>query len=168
METIIHNDKEEQNKISHEEEKDEEEKDEEEKEKLNHNDIDDTTQSEKNCCNYHESVINYLKFSLDKSIPTNTFPVRCFTCDEILSHKWELYLLVRYYFVHEQKEKMEKKLGYPIRDEEFERTVKLSIRNLQNFIDGTEDIFDNPSHKAFQQLQITKECCKRMFKSMAE
>ena len=146
----------------------EKEREEEEEEKQQEEKQQEEEESLSTCCNYHESVINYLKCSLDKSIPMNTFPVRCFTCDEILSHKWELYLLVRYYFVHQKKEEMEARLGYPVRDEEFERSMKLSIRNLQSFMDGSQDIFDNPSNKAFEQLKITKECCKRMFKSMAE
>lgn len=114
-----------------------------------------------------ESIINYIKSDLNKAILYNNFPIRCFTCNEILSHKYELFLLIRYYLLQKEKEMLRTKLNYQISDEELDRTTSISVRNISSILIGETDIFDNCNYKTFQILKIHKCCCKRMFMSMA-
>jgi DNA-directed RNA polymerase subunit N (RpoN/RPB10) len=74
-------------------------------------------------------------------------PIRCFTCNNIISHLWEDYI------DEIQKKKIEETSEYPIKTR-FVNTEQLEEKTIEG--------------KILDKLKIKRYCCRRMFLSCVD
>ena len=83
------------------------------------------------------------------------FQVKCFSCNEIIGHKWEEYNIL-----------LEKYKDDDIIKNGKEYNEKFDLRYC--FEENFNDFFKGPKYRALQKLNIQKSCCRTLFLTTVE